>query len=144
MAVLLMLGLLGCSAPMPEGLGVHEGSLAPCPDTPNCVHTGLRHPEGTLPLLLVEDLDETELIDRVHAVIEATPRLSVVTRADRYLHAEERSRLLRFVDDVELLLTDDRELIVRSASRLGTSDLGVNSRRVERLRGDLGEAGLLR
>jgi len=129
---------------MPEGLGVHEGSLAPCPDTPNCVHTGLRHPEGTLPILLSEDLEHDQLVDRVRAVVEAMPRLSIVTRTGRYLHAEERSRLLRFVDDVELLVTDERELIVRSASRLGRSDLGVNSRRVERLRASLAEDGLLR
>jgi uncharacterized protein (DUF1499 family) len=129
---------------MPDGLGVKEGSLAPCPDTPNCVHTGLRHPEGTQPILLTEGIEHGALVDRVQAVVEAMPRLSIVTRADRYLHAEERSRFMRFVDDVELLLTDDRELIVRSASRLGRSDLGVNSRRVERLRELLAEDGLLR
>jgi uncharacterized protein (DUF1499 family) len=55
----------------------------------------------------------------------------------------ERSRLFRFIDDLELLLAEDRELVVRSASRLGSGDLGVNARRLERLRAALGEAGLL-
>jgi uncharacterized protein (DUF1499 family) len=133
-----------CGAPPPDSLGVRDGALAACPETPNCVHTGLRHPEGTQPLLLIEDGTEAELLERVHAVVEGMPRLVVVTRSGRYLHAEERSRVLRFVDDVELLLDDDRELIVRSASRLGSSDFGVNAQRVERLRSDLAEAGLLR
>ena len=133
-----------CGAPPPETLGVRDGALAGCPETPNCVHTGLRHPEGTRPILLVEDIAETALLESVHAVVEGMPGLVVVTRSGRYLHAEARSRLLRFVDDVELLLGDDRELVVRSASRLGSSDFGVNARRVERLRSDLAEAGLLR
>jgi uncharacterized protein (DUF1499 family) len=71
-------------------------------------------------------------------------RVRVVTATDSYVHAEERSRLLRFVDDLELLLAEDGELLVRSASRVGNSDLGVNRRRVERLRRLLRDAGLLR
>lgn len=133
-----------CGAPPPDTLGVRDGALAGCPESPNCVHTGLGHPQGTQPILLVEDVAEPALLERVHAVVEGMPRLVVVTRSGRYVHAEERSRLLRFVDDIELLLGDDRELIVRSASRLGNSDFGVNARRVERLRSDLAEAGLLR
>ena len=71
------------------------------------------------------------------------PRLTIVSVSERYIHAVERSRLFRFIDDLELLLAEDRELVVRSASRLGSGDLGVNARRLERLRAALGEAGLL-
>ncbi len=71
-------------------------------------------------------------------------RMRVVSASDDYLHAEERSRLFRFVDDLELLAAPDGELIVRSASRVGRSDLGVNRRRVERLRALLERSGLLR
>ena len=76
------------------------------------------------------------------------PPLTVVSVSERYLHAEERSPLFRFIDDVEVLLAEDGELIVRSASRLGEGDLGegdlgVNARRLERLRNALAEAGLL-
>ena len=58
------------------------------------------------------------------AVVEAMPRLTVVSVSERYMHAEERSRLFGFIDDLELLLVEDGELVVRSASRLGRSDLG--------------------
>lgn len=131
----------GCGAPPPSTLGMQDGDLAPCPASPNCVHTGHGHPEGTQPLYLTGKGEGSW--DRVRTVLEAMPRLTVVSSSERYLHAEERSRLFRFVDDLELLLAEDGELIVRSASRLGEGDLGVNARRLERLREALTEAGLL-
>ena len=60
-------------------------------------------------------------------------RARVVEVTDRYLHAEFTTPVFRFVDDVEFLLAADA-IHVRSASRLGWSDFGVNRRRVERLR----------
>jgi len=61
--------------------------------------------------------------------------MSIITEEGSYLHAETRSFLFRFVDDVEFMMdTDSRVIHVRSASRTGYSDLGVNRRRVERLR----------
>ena len=58
------------------------------------------------------------------------PRTAVVTVTDRYLHAEARSLLFRFTDDLEFLLQPDVGRIdVRSASRVGHSDLGVNKAR---------------
>ena len=131
----------GCGAPPPPTLGVHDGDLAACPSSPNCVHTHHRHPDGTRPIRLRAEGESSW--DDVRAVVEAMPRLTVVSVSERYLHAEERSRLFRFVDDMELLLAEDGELVVRSASRLGRGDLGVNARRVERLRAALSQAGLL-
>ncbi len=131
----------GCGAPSPPTLGVVDGELAACPSSPNCVHTGHRHPDGTPPLYLRAEAEGGW--EGVRTVVEAMPRLTVVSVSERYLHAEERSRLFRFIDDMELLLAEDSELVVRSASRLGRGDLGVNGRRVERLRAALAEAGLL-
>jgi uncharacterized protein (DUF1499 family) len=72
-------------------------------------------------------------------------RTRIVTETADYLHAECRSALLGFVDDLELHLRPDEGIIaVRSASRLGYSDLGVNRRRVEGLRTSLIERGVLR
>lgn len=130
---------------MPDGLGrAAGGSLSPCPDTPNCVHTGMRHPTGTEPIYLKADIEQAELMTGLRQVLEAMPRTAVVTETVEYVHAESTSRLFRFVDDVELLVTEDRELVVRSASRVGRSDMGVNARRVDELRSALAEAGLLR
>lgn len=135
---------LGCGAPPPDGLGPAAEGLTPCPATPNCVHTGHRHPEGTEPVYLDLGLSGAERIAGLQAVVESMPRTTVVRRTDDYLHAEARSLVFRFVDDLEFLVAPDGELVIRSASRLGRSDLGVNARRVEELRARLSEAGLLR
>ena len=134
-----------CGAPLPETVGtLEDGTLAPCPDTPNCVHTGMRHPEGTEPLYLKDGPELGAVMAELQRIVGEMPRMSVTHVAENCLRAEETSRLFRFVDDLELLVTQERELIVRSASRVGRSDLGVNARRVERLRGLFAEAGLLR
>jgi uncharacterized protein (DUF1499 family) len=141
-AVLLGIAELGCEDRAPDTLGPAAGRLAPCFDRANCVNTGDRHPEGIVPLWL--DTSTPDAFARATQVVAGMPRVRVITATANYLHAEERTRVLRFVDDLELLLVDSGELLVRSASRVGESDLGVNRRRVERLRSLLGEAGLLR
>ena len=76
----------------------------------------------------------------VRELVAATPRTTIVKEEPWYLRAEARSRLLRFVDDLELALDPEQGLLsVRSASRVGYSDRGVNRRRVERLRSLLAE-----
>jgi uncharacterized protein (DUF1499 family) len=67
--------------------------------------------------------------------LEGQPRYTIVERRDTYLRAEARTRLLRFVDDVEFhLRADQGEIAMRSASRIGYSDLGANRRRLEAVR----------
>lgn len=142
LALMLLSILTGCGGSTPEGLGPRDGRLAPCPSTPNCVNTGDRHPVGTQPIVLRDASDATW--DAVVGVILSMPRIRLMTRDDRYLHVEQRTRFLRFVDDLELLLRPDGELVVRSASRVGRGDFGVNTRRVESVRSRLTEAGLVR
>ncbi|MDX5299597.1 MAG: DUF1499 domain-containing protein, partial [Gammaproteobacteria bacterium] len=63
------------------------------------------------------------------------PRITLIRATDRYLHVEARSRVMRFVDDLELLLHPDTgQIEVRSAARLGYADFGVNRTRIEALR----------
>lgn len=136
--------MLGCGAPPPEDLGPTNGTLRPCPGTPNCVHTGLRHPEGTRGMYLADEGVGAQTMERLREVVESMPRTRVVTQTDGYIHAEATSLVFRFVDDLELFIALDGELVVRSASRVGRGDLGVNARRVEELRSRLQEAGLVR
>ncbi|MDH3271309.1 MAG: DUF1499 domain-containing protein [Gemmatimonadota bacterium] len=141
----LILAALGCGGTPPTDLGPANGSLAPCaPGARNCVHTGLRYPDGTEGMYLDTDVPSSELMARIRSVVESLPRTAVVAESSGYLRAEARSLLFRFVDDVELLVTADGELVVRSASRVGRGDLGVNRKRVERLRDGLREAGVIR
>ena len=68
-------------------------------------------------------------------IIASLPRTQVVSHTNEYIHAECTSLIFRFVDDVEFLLDEEKYLIhVRSASRVGYSDLGVNRKRIETIR----------
>lgn len=144
-ASLVCLGMISaCWGGVPESVGNHDGNLSPCPGTPNCVHTGLRYPQGTKGLYLDTSVRWGDVVPGLRAIVEAMPRTTIISETENYLHAEVRSRVFRFVDDLELLVLPDRELVVRSASRVGNSDFGVNAERVEQLRAALVEAGLLR
>lgn len=72
---------------------------------------------------------------RLKSALANEKRITIVTEQDAYLHIEARSLIFRFVDDVEFLIDSGQQRVqVRSASRTGYSDLGVNRRRVERIR----------
>lgn len=109
-------------------------ALKPCPNSPNCV-SSLASSGGhaIAPLAYSESAEQAWA--RLKAVLSAMPRTTIVEQTDDYLRAECVSRLLRFVDDVECVLDAEKEVIhVRSASRVGYSDFGVNRKRVEALR----------
>jgi uncharacterized protein (DUF1499 family) len=72
---------------------------------------------------------------RMLQVLRDHPRTRIVQEEPDYLKAECRSRVFRFVDDVELLFDDAaRQIHFRSASRLGRKDFGVNRERMETIR----------
>ncbi|MEL6270044.1 MAG: DUF1499 domain-containing protein, partial [Chloroflexota bacterium] len=72
---------------------------------------------------------------QLEAVLEELPRTQIMVSQGGYIHAESRSRIMRFVDDVEFEFdVDSQEIHVRSTSRLGVDDLGVNRRRVQAIR----------
>ena len=78
-------------------------------------------------------------------IVKESPRTLIVEETDEYLRAECRSALFRFVDDLELQLRPNEGIIaVRSASRVGYSDLGANRRRVEALRAMLVDRRIIR
>lgn len=119
----------------PANLGVRDGKLAPCPNKPNCVSS--QAPEGDAHRIepLSFEGEPKAAWSRLAKVIEAQPRVEIVKRTDDYLYAEFNSALLGYVDDVEFWLPPNGKRIhVRSASRLGYSDLGVNRKRVEAIR----------
>jgi uncharacterized protein (DUF1499 family) len=136
--------ILSCSGKRPSNLGLADGHLAPCPATPNCVSSEANddtHRVDAFALRLPPD----EAWDAVEQAVSAMPRTTVITRDATYLHAECASAVFGFVDDLELhLRAADNLIAVRSASRLGKGDLGVNRKRVERLRRALRARGAIR
>lgn len=120
--------LAGCGK---SPIGIYNNRLMPCPSSPNCVSS-----HETDLSRFVEPLRYTvsreQAWDAVLSILNESPRARVVTTHDNYIHAEFRSRVFGFVDDMEFLFDDAAPLIyIRSASRIGYSDLGVNRKRVE-------------
>lgn len=133
-AAVAFLALASLFARPPLNLGSHEGRLAPCPSTPNCVSTQTDNPRKRMEPIPFTG-DAADAWKRMRQVLAAWPRTRIVTATEEYLHAECTSRIFRFVDDVEILLDPlARVLHFRSASRAGRSDLGVNRRRMEGIR----------
>lgn len=123
--------MLLMSRSVPAGESMER--LAPCPASPNCVSTEADDEHFIAPIPYTGAADAA--LQRLRDVLAREPRTTVVEVQGNYLHAEARSRVFRFVDDIEFQLEPQRRLIhVRSASRVGYSDFGVNRRRVERIR----------
>ena len=131
---LLPLLMVGCSGTGPTPLGVREGKMAPCPKSPNCVSTQSTDPKHRIdPLVYTTSIEDAK--GRLLEILRATPRTSLVTQEEDYLHVEYRSRIFGFTDDVEFWFDDENKVIhFRSASRKGYSDLGVNRKRMEQIR----------
>ncbi len=123
----------------PNNLGVRDGKLAPCPNTPNCVSSQSSDAEHSIETLTYTSTPAEAMAD-VKTVIQAMKKTKIITESKNYLYAEFTSAIMGFVDDVEFYLDEDTKLIhVRSASRLGQSDLGVNRKRIESIRTKLKE-----
>ncbi|MGK7937895.1 MAG: DUF1499 domain-containing protein [Xenococcaceae cyanobacterium] len=117
------------SGTRPDDLGVNNGKLKPCPGTPNCVSSQSDNSQEK-----VEPLPAVP-ISEVKKIVDNMERTTIIKETDNYLYAEFKSKLMGYVDDVEFYLDPNENVIhVRSASRLGKSDLGVNRARVEEIR----------
>ncbi len=115
------------SRQMQPAVGMADGHLRPCPPKPNCICSEQDTPAHQRIEPLQADWPELR---------EAIRQMGGVIHQDdgRYLHASFRSALFGFVDDLEARLDEHGRIQVRSASRVGHSDLGANRRRIERLR----------
>jgi len=101
-----------------------QSRLGDCPDTPNCQNAEL-----------IVSKPASEVIGTLATLITSQDGTTIITQDERYLHATFTSRIMAFTDDVEFLVSDDGQSVqVRSASRIGKSDLGANAERVELLR----------
>jgi uncharacterized protein (DUF1499 family) len=132
--VLVVIGLFGCSTAKPSNVGIRNGKLSDCPSTPNCVSSQSSDPKHFVAPLSFQG-SAVEAKRRLIVVLREMKRAEIKTERENYVHAEFSSLIFRFVDDVEFLIDASAQVIhVRSASRTGTSDLGVNRRRVEEIR----------
>ncbi|MBA3610887.1 MAG: DUF1499 domain-containing protein [Rubrobacter sp.] len=130
--------LAGCGGTPPKDLGVEDEQLKPCPSTPNCVSTradaNVRHRMEPI----AYSGNSEEAMETIATAVEGSERAGITHRGDGYLRAAFTSRVFRFVDDVEFTLDEKEKLVhFRSASRLGSSDMGVNRDRMTALSKEL-------
>ena len=133
------LGLTACVSGSADGPGLREGRLRPCPPKPNCVCSEMTDEAHLVPPVAVKAEDWPRIQELAHRAVEELG--GRVERADeKYLWATFRSRIFRFVDDLELRFDEAEKVVhLRSAARLGYSDFGVNRKRVAALRKLLAE-----
>lgn len=132
---LILFFVLGLVSRWGEAAGLVEGRLSKCPDKPNCLCSEHKSDIDHYIEPITVSLDNG---DAVLPVLKSSIREmggSMQTESGNYLAATFTSSLFRFVDDLELRIDPDAGLIhVRSASRVGHGDMGINRKRVELLR----------
>ncbi|MFH0272275.1 MULTISPECIES: DUF1499 domain-containing protein [Vibrio] len=139
-AALLSITLLGLTACSQGVTTMTDRSQSPCGDKPNCVSTQDTREEYNLTQFT---LTESTNIDAIEQVALELPGAKTAVKEGNYLRIECTSKIMRFVDDLELKIEGD-QLIVRSESRVGYSDFGVNRKRAEQLRSLLANAELIK
>ncbi|MFT7405994.1 DUF1499 domain-containing protein [Zhongshania sp.] len=134
--VAAMLGatlLLGaCSTPQ---LGVSSGKFQACSFAPHCVSSTESDPKKYIAPIEVNTAQEWQ---RLQALVLAMPRTKIAVREVNYLHAVTSTDIMGYKDDVELLYTPAKNAVdIRSSSRVGYYDFGINRARLEQLRSQL-------
>jgi uncharacterized protein (DUF1499 family) len=133
----------GCSETRSNKNAVVNDVLAGCPDRSNCVSSQSPDARHAIEPFRLK-VDTTTGWNTVTGIIEKLPRTTIVKANEHYLHAECKSRLFGFIDDLELKLDSETGTMdIRSASRTGYYDFGVNRRRVSKLRQILKDNGLI-
>ncbi|WP_350997494.1 DUF1499 domain-containing protein [Shewanella sp. TB7-MNA-CIBAN-0143] len=133
--------LMGCSGTVPT-LGINDGQLMPCPESPNCVssqQSAADEEHAIQPIEFVGTRQQAQA--KLLHVLKTAERANIVVVEDEYIRVEFTSQIMRFVDDVEFYFpstaSDKITIHVRSASRIGESDFGVNRERIEQIRNNV-------
>jgi uncharacterized protein (DUF1499 family) len=115
-------------------IGIENNHLAACPSSPNCVVSQDGDEEHSIEPIAYQS-DRNTAKETLLKVLSVVPRTEVIEDTGNYIHTESTSRIFKFVDDAEFYFPEgEKNIQVRSASRVGESDLGVNRRRIEQIR----------
>jgi uncharacterized protein (DUF1499 family) len=129
--------LTACAGKSANHLGVSDGRLTACPRSPNCVSSQAEDEAHRIAPLVFKDTPDMAFA-RLKQVLDGRGDTTIIEERPGYLRVEFHTLL--FVDDGEFLLDTEQRLIqVRSASRLGYTDLGKNRRRLEEIRQSFSE-----
>ena len=128
--------LTGCTGVIPK-LGIENDQLTQCPTTPNCVNSQAKDKKHYIEPILTTGTP-LEVKNHILKILNESKSSKIIVTEDNYIRAEFTSKVFHFVDDVEFYFPDTKSkemtIHVRSASRVGHSDLGVNRKRIEQIR----------
>jgi len=126
----------GCTGVIPK-LGIENGQLIQCPTTPNCVNSQAKDKKHYIEPILMTGTP-LEVKNHILKILNELKRAKIIVAEDHYIRVEFTSKVFRFIDDLEFYFpnTKSKEMTihVRSASRVGHSDFGVNRKRIEQIR----------
>ncbi len=128
--------LTGCIGAMPK-TGIANGELSECPTTPNCVNSQAKDKEHYIEPIIAAGTS-LEVKTDILQILGELKRTKILVAEQNYIRVEFASKVFGFIDDVEFYFADKNSnetiINVRSASRVGHSDLGVNRKRIEQIR----------
>jgi len=111
-----------------EPLGLVNEQLTPCPDKPNCICSEYKNDTAHYTKPIIYKQSDLKLISSI--ITDMGGQVQIQT--EHYIAATFTSALFGFVDDLEARLDQNKQLLhIRSASRVGHSDFGVNKKRLE-------------
>lgn len=132
--VMMARAIAASLSPPPANIGVADGQLAPCPNTPNCVSTQANDNHHKIAPIAYTGEQKEAKAQLMRALFNMNRSRLMVDLPD-YVYVEFRSPLFHFIDDTEFYFDDSAKLIhMRSAARLGQGDGGMNRRRLETIR----------
>jgi uncharacterized protein (DUF1499 family) len=141
--LLFTIGLIIMTLSSPAEAKETAKTLSSCPNSPNCVSSQAADGDHFIAPFKIKGKPEDAFAVLKNA-LTGQSRTVITEASDNTLHAEATSLIFRFVDDVDAILDKDAGVIhIRSASRVGYSDFGVNRKRVEGLRAILQQAGVI-
>jgi uncharacterized protein (DUF1499 family) len=120
----------------PENLGIKDGRLAPCKKTPNCVSTQADplDKQHFIPPIRYETTKTEARQKIIKALQNIGGKTKIITQKPDYIHAENRSPTMGYIDDIEIYFEEhSKKIHIRSASRLGYSDFGMNRKRIQQI-----------
>lgn len=141
---LIVVGTMwGCFGKSSDVNNHQPSALLGCPASPNCVSSLAKDSEHRIEPFHLRTDPETSW-DEIKSTVASLPRTTIVSASLDSIQAECRSMIFRFVDDLTLHLSPAENIVhIRSASRTGYFDFGVNFRRVENLREQLRQRGII-
>ena len=136
-AWLVLILIIKISSPRPPSIGLTNNKFTPCPTSPNCV-SSMAPPGDQSHYVTPLSFKDKDLIKSQILELKELNGYSLISHENNYFYFECTTLLMRYTDDLEILIVPEQNLIhIRSASRLGHSDLGANRKRVEFIRKQL-------